>query len=501
MCYGGAANPQIFNATFPNSLFNQQRFLTVQGYTPGGGYPLPLLPFTIPVTKNFQYALAQQANLTIEREITKDWKISVGYNYTHGTHLDHTININVTNPALLVANDSNAVQAGLVTIGSNPLGISVPGTAGCNTTPGGGSIVVFAAGAAGTGFTGPCVAGAPTGTMVNNGSATFLPGGTIVTPAVFNFFRRSGPNPSFAGLFPGGYAQLVGLAGAVGLPTGFPGVQVPLSDVDPQSSNGNSVYHAFTLTVTKRFSHGFQLLSSWTYSHAIDDSTDLSTLIAPQDNRFPNLDRSSSDFDQRHRWITSAVFQSTTHWSDSGFWRKFLADFTVAPIVEVSSGRPYNLLIGFDSNLDFGSSTGRPSFVRTSTPPPGSTISPSIPGVAFTVPNHCVDNTGAPFSFTPNTTLPFWGCTGNLGRNAFTRPNFFQIDLRVARKIPISERWSAEIIADGFNMLNRFNASDVNPVCDPTASFQNRGVSTCSGGQRTAAYDPRTFQFALKINW
>jgi hypothetical protein len=371
MCYGGAANPQIFNATFPNSIFNQQRFLTVQGYAPGGGYPLPLLPFTIPVTRNFQYALAQQANLTIEREITKDWKISVGYNYTHGTHLDHTININVTNPALLVANDSNAVQAGLVTIGSNPLGISVPGNGGAPgcvvaTAPLMGSVLVMVPGTVGRGFTTSDCSGAP----VSNGSTTMLPNGIIVTPAVFNFFRRSGPNPSFAGLFPGGYAQLAGLAGSLGLPTGFPGVQVPLSDVDPQSSNGNSVYHAFTLTVTKRFSHGFQLLSSWTYSHAIDDSTDLSTLIAPQDNRFPNLDRSSSDFDQRHRWITSAVFQSTTHWSDSGFWRKFLADFTVAPIVEVSSGRPYNLLIGFDSNLDFGSSTGRPSFVRTSTPPP-----------------------------------------------------------------------------------------------------------------------------------
>jgi len=508
MCYGAAGaafggGPQIFGSTFPNSIFNQQRFLTAQGYTPGGGYPLPLLPFTIPVQSNFQYALAQQANLTIEREISKDWKVSAGYTFTHGTHLDHTVNINTTDPARLMANDSNAVQAGLVSIGSNPLGIAVPGTLGCNGTPGGGSIFVQAPGAFGTGFTSNNCSGAP----VSNGSATFLPGGSIVTPAVFNFFRRSGPNPSFAGLFPGGYnnvpgpTSMVGLAGALGLPTGFPGLQVPLSDVDPQQSSGNSVYHALTLTVTKRFTHGMQLLSSWTYSHAIDDSTDLSTLIAPQDNRFQKLDRSNSDFDQRHRWITSAVFQSSYHWSDEGFLKKFLADFTVAPIVELASGRPYNLLIGFDSNLDFGSSTGRPSAIKTSTPPPGSTTSPQIPGFAFTLPNVCLDNSGKPFAFTLNTYLPFFGCTGNLGRNHFTRPDFFEIDLRVARKFPIGERWSVELTADAFNLINRFNASDVNPVCDPTASFPSAAVSSCAGGQRTAAFDPRTFQFGAKINF
>jgi hypothetical protein len=502
MCYGGATNPQIFNATFSNSLFNQQRFLTVQGYTPGGGYPLPLLPFTIPVQKSFQYALAQQANLTIEREITKDWKITVGYNFTHGTHLDHTVNINVTKPELLMANDSNAVQAGLVSVGASPLGISVPGTPGCSTTPGGGSILVpsaAVAGVLGVGFASNNCSGLP----VSNGSATELPNGTIVTPAVFNFFRPSGPNPSFAGLA-GGYCNLVGLAASINLPTGFQSCPtsatvVPWSDVDPQSSNGNSIYHALTVTVTKRFSRGFQLLSGWTYSHSIDDSTDLSTLIAPQDNSFPNLDRGNSDFDQRHRWITSAVYQTPSRTGESGFWKKFFSGFTVAPIIEVSSGRPYNLLLGEDTNLDFGSSTGRPSVVKTSTPPPGSTTSPFIHGVAFTVPSRCIDSSGNPFAF-PDT-VPFLGCTGDLGRNAFTRPGFFQIDLRIAKVIPINERVNLQVIADGFNMLNRFNVSDVNPVCDSTASFPSAAVSSCAGGQPTAAYDPRTFQFALKVNF
>jgi carboxypeptidase family protein/TonB-dependent receptor-like protein len=511
MCYGAPSipfggGPQIFGSTFANSVFTQGRFLTVPGYVapPGVGYPLPLLPFTIPVRSNFQYALGQQANLTVERELSKDWKISFGYNFTHGTHLDHTININVTDPRLLMQNDSRAVTSGLVSIQANPFGVSVPSTGapgGCgpgtlvNNTAGGGSVLIGAAGnpalvpgILGEGFTGPNCGGAPVG--------------LIATPVIFNFFRPSGPNPSFSGLVPGGYPTLVALAGAANLPTGlpgFPGVQVPLSDVYPQSSNGNSVYHAFTLTMTKRFSHGFELLSGWTWSHAIDDSTDLSTLLAPQDNSFPQFDRGNSDFDQRHRWITSAVYQSSAASGDSSLWRKFLSNFTVAPIVEVASGRPYNLLLGYDTNLDFGSSTGRPSFVKTSTPPPGSTVSPFVSGIAFTPPDRCIGSDGTPFSF-PNT-IPYLGCTGTFGRNFLRRPGYFDIDLRIARKIPVNERVNVEVIADAFNILNRFNVSDVNPVCDSTASFPSPAVAQCAGGQPTAAYDPRTFQFALKVNF
>ena len=58
----------------------------------------------------------------------------------------------------------------------------------------------------------------------------------------------------------------------------------------------------------------------------------------------------------------------------------------------------------------------------------------------------------------------------------------------------MGERMNLEVIADGFNMLNRFNVSDVSPLCDPISG-------SCNAGQPSAAHDPRTFQFALKVNW
>jgi hypothetical protein len=87
------------------------------------------------------------------------------------------------------------------------------------------------------------------------------------------------------------------------------------------------------------------------------------------------------------------------------------------------------------------------------------------------------------------------GCNGNLGRNRFTSPNFFQWDLRVSRRIPLGERFKLDLIADSFNLFNRTNIAAVNQLCDPSAG------ATCSAGQPTAAYDARQFQFALKLSW
>ncbi|HEX8836505.1 MAG TPA: TonB-dependent receptor [Candidatus Acidoferrum sp.] len=465
-------NQQRFDPLASGSIFANQAYLQA-------GFPLPILPFTLPLSKNFVYAYAHQANLTIERELPGSWKFSLAYQWTRGLHLNRPVDINSTDPKLLSQNAFNAAASGLSV--SNPLTVVVPtgnGTPGSCVNTSTGSILLIAPGILGQGFAAP-------GCNVPQAAVGF-----VGTPAFFNFFRRSGPNPSFAGLV-GGYANQVGLAAMAGYPQGF-GAPVPWNSVDAQLSDGNSWYNALTLNLTKRFSKGFELLSSYTYSHSIDDSTDLQSPLEPQDSRFPFLERSNSDNDQRHRWVTSAVFQSPSAKSGDGALKYFFGDFTLSPIVEVSSGRPYNVITGEDTRLDLGASQARPSIAQVSG---GSgTTSPFIPGLSFGPANVCLGNNGQAFGglgFAP----PPAGCDGNLGRNRFVMPNFFQWDMRLSRRISLGERFKVDVIADAFNLFNRLNVAAVNQLCDPLAG------ATCSAGQPTASYDARQFQFALKLSW
>ncbi len=413
------ANQQRFDPLAAGSLFANQNYLAA-------GFPLPILPFVLPVAKNFQFGIAQQGNLTIERQIAGSWKISVGYQYTKGQHLYRPVDVNSTDPQLITQNYADCVASGLTTCSSTPVGITVP--AGVVTTANGCTFTPTVPSLVGT------LSGCP-------GPLAGLNGTPVATAAAFNFFRPSGPNPSFAGPGAALYPLLAGVAGASCFPAGFFGagapkkcyptgfgVPVAFNSVDAQLSDGNSVYHGLTVNVQKRFSHSFEMLSSYTWSHTIDDSTDLQSPLEPQDSRFPFLERSNSDFDQRHRWVTSAVFQSPTAKSGDGAWKHFIGDFTLSPIIEVSSGRPYTIITGTDYRLDLGASNGRPSVA----PAGAGTTSAFINGVSFVVPTNCLTDNGQAFSV-PGITPPF-GCDGNLGRNAFVTPGFFQVDLRLSRR-------------------------------------------------------------------
>lgn len=61
-------------------------------------------------------------------------------------------------------------------------------------------------------------------------------------------------------------------------------------------------------------------------------------------------------------------------------------------------------------------------------------------------------------------------------------------DMRIARNFSINERMKLEGMVDMFNFINRFNVADVNTLYT-------------EAGQPTAAFDPRQFQFGLRVSW
>ena len=235
-------------------------------------------------------------------------------------------------------------------------------------------------------------------------------------------------------------------------------------------SDANSYYHAGNFELKKKFSTNFQFLASYTWSHAIDFSSDLQTLLKPLDNRNLRLDKADSLFDQRHRFVFSGFLSAPEAWksSDSGFHR-FLYGFTVAPILELSAGRPFNVLTGDDRNGDQQGSNERPS----------------------------VDANG---NLTVDTSLIPFGTNGTLGRNRGITHNYASLDLGITKVIHLSERVKLNIIGQGFNMFNRFNEAAANPLVGFVSAFgQRKGGKYYSSP--TASFDPRQFQLGLKLNF
>ena len=91
--------------------------------------------------------------------------------------------------------------------------------------------------------------------------------------------------------------------------------------------------------------------------------------------------------------------------------------------------------------------------------------------------------------------------SGNLGRNVGLTHSYQSLDMRVARTIPLGERLRLEVIAEGFNLFNRFNEAAVSPRFEDVNLVAERTSNGRYRGRSTAAFDPRQFQFGLKLNF
>jgi hypothetical protein len=83
--------------------------------------------------------------------------------------------------------------------------------------------------------------------------------------------------------------------------------------------------------------------------------------------------------------------------------------------------------------------------------------------------------------------VPANGTFGNLGRNAFRAPGTAQLDLGISKFVPISERLSARVRADLFNVTNR--AQYGAPNAD-TSAFNFGSITTTVSSYATGRGTP-----------
>ena len=192
--------------------------------------------------------------------------------------------------------------------------------------------------------------------------------GPYVAPPLLNFFRKSGLNTSLGQFLDSqGAGQCVELASQVasGLRPWRRPVAVPFGDMTPNLTTGTSSYNGLSVNLKKSFSSKFEGLVSYTWSHAIDDSTDVvSTSDAPQNNFAPNVERARSTFDQRHRLVLSGVYNSGRGQSGSPIHvRRLSLASPSRPSSKSPPAVPFNILTGTDTNFDFNPLTDRPNAV------------------------------------------------------------------------------------------------------------------------------------------
>ena len=224
-------------------------------------------------------------------------------------------------------------------------------------------------------------------------------------------------------------------------------------------SSANSFYHAGTISLQRRFANNFSLNAHYTFSKSIDEVTDFNSDWSAENPLNVRLDRALSAFDQRHRAVFSGVFASPVR-GDS-FGERIFADWMVSPIFIAGSGRPFNLLLGFDANNDGRSQSDRPF---------------------------------------------------DLGRNTGVGENFYSFDARLARRFPFKETMFVEVTFEGFNLFNRTNLAGINNIVGSLPPAQLRALTTTRArGNRaaapteplgfTSAANPRQLQFGVRFNF
>jgi hypothetical protein len=401
-----------------------------------GGYPcigasggvIPFFPLTVvSVPNKAVWPYVQQWNLNVQRELPSKIVLSVAYVGSKGTHLTLLNNGNQIVPLSSAQNPFGKAQT-LYNTGFIDPATSQP--------------------------EGACVG--PTG---NASVQPWLPGQTVpgtslplTAAAVTNLNVACGLAPS-----------------TDALRTAFPGY----SNINTLRDAADSIYHSLQVSANRTVG-ALTLSLAYTYSHAIDDSSDRS------DNAFVNAynlaaNRASSNFDLRHNLSLSYVY-GLPIFKGNGMTHSLLGGWQLSGITVAQTGLPFSVTNGFaqGDNAGVGNGTGtgsRADIVGN----PGSTPVP--------------DGLRGPLFYNPAAYAAPQGLTfGTVGRNTLNLPNHVNFDFGVFKKFPINEKTGFDFRWENYNLFNHTEYNGINSAAGVSNFMHLNGT-----------HDPRRMQFGLRF--
>ena len=220
------------------------------------------------------------------------------------------------------------------------------------------------------------------------------------------------------------------------------------NDIYQLQDSSSSTYHGVSFTLSRQMNEDLEFSASYTLSKTLDDASDFDE--QPQNPFDLAAERARSRQDQPQRFVFNALWEipvgdeegsGAKARRNQGWATRAFSHIEVAPIFMAGSGQPVNPLTGVDSN-------------RT----------------------HAFPLSSRPLGF---------------ARNSVRTPSTVTLDFRVLKYFPLGGSKHLDVVAEFFNVANRANVAQIDPV------FGSGAAPSADFGQAIEGLGARQVQFSL----